>query len=59
MRQAFVTLSTAESKLTASIERAIALESIEALLHTVGFDVAEERVTACRSVDQTSSIGKD
>ena len=54
-----MTLSTAESKLTASIERAIALESIEALLHTVGFDVAEERVTACRSVDQTSSIGKD
>ena len=28
----------------ASIECAVALESIQALLHTVGFDVAEEKV---------------
>ena len=43
-RLAFVTLSTAESELMASIERAVALESIQALLHTVGFDVADKRV---------------
>ena len=54
-RQAFVTLSTAESELTASIECAIALESIEALLHTVGFDVAEERVL---HVDSQASLGR-
>ena len=52
-RQAFVTLSTAENELTASIECAIALESIEALLHTVGFDVAEERVL---HVDSPASL---
>ena len=44
VRQAFVTLSTAESELMASIECAVALESIHALLDTVGVDVADETV---------------
>ena len=39
-----MTLSTAESELMASIECAVSLESIQALLHTVGFDIADERV---------------
>ena len=37
-------MSTAESELMASIECAVALESMQALLHTVGFDIAEESV---------------
>ena len=52
-RQAFVTLSTAESELMASIECAVALESIQALLHTAGFDIADERVL---HVDSQASL---
>ena len=52
-RQAFVTLSTAESELMASIECAVALQSIQALLHTVGFDIADERVL---HVDSQASL---
>ena len=40
-RQPFVTLSTAECELVASIECAVALESIEALLDSVGFNSVE------------------
>ena len=52
-RQAFVTLSTAESELMASIECAVALESIQALLQTVGLDIADERVL---HVDSQASL---
>ena len=37
----FVTLSTAESELMASLECAVALESMQALLLSVGFSVED------------------
>ena len=43
-RQAFVTLSTAESELMASLECAVALESMQALLLSVGFSVEDREL---------------
>ena len=51
-RQAFVTLSTAESELMASLECAVALESMQALLLSVGFDVEDREL----HVDSQASL---